>query len=1643
MPTGFHDITIWQILYRENTAAAELIDALQELSHAEAAYREVFAGPLLRQLQHPHPRVRELALIGLCRNLGPKAIHPLHPLLSDPEPAVRAAAVAAWLPAIHDDRSQLAIPLFSEHADVRSAALNCSLKWQSWPTYLCLHAASDPELRPFIEKKLLEAEVTAADFELACRLYAHGHLSPEILNHLFTNLKDFEVKALWNSFTRAASAAPEAGLSAVPALRALLQLAFDAHERDAYKRLVDLSCGDGIIDPASHHLRKLTCEWLWHACASAGNFPVETIWFLAQLQPQTLTNRAIPAAIRAAAIDQLLRTNALCNGLNYESLMPIIEAIVAEDRSTSGVGIILRVSERLRLARLMKLLCLCDLSGSGMGFRNLFAQWFGMSAILDAMLDDPEAAAAFLAGEPHNPLDTHQQRDEWIQVVLDAHPYNLPVMLAGLLQQMGKERPSALMAFLQSPRAILPVARALNERLPDCDSVAAMNGYALAQQWAQALCQKPVGPVLNQLGGAGLLHDQPFAITLLRAVANTLMPDHWLPQFTDPAVPLQPDYLQALLRMIDNDGEFPFSAERQLFELLNKTHATPADTTIRDWLAARSNFFSTKTVAAPKPDKKPQSLLTLARRHYGDESATIEFGNQLLAQGRPLEDVLREASANPELRDRVDIWATVERLHAFWLNRPPEAKATYQALHTHRFADALLVGLKDPVTALSAAKIFRFVHWFLFKPDFLAFAQPKVQLLLPSLADNVREVLAPWVSSAGLPSATVGLATRDVPDWVSAFSIKSSKDIPQLLKICRLNVEHLVVRARKRLLQLRNPGLVAMAGLFEEDPVPPGVRFIAETFPHWPAGPIVDAVRSRLLANPYPPQVQFLLARALLEHSEFGFLPALIFAIASGEDPYTITPEDWERVAKCGVDRRQLAIAAVESPHPVVYADCVRFLLDDPPSPANSAALLAFLHCGTLRQQSLRIEVSHRLWQEGHREVTPILLAAWREQLNRRLALEIDMRQWLTECFATCGAAVISDLISGVVRSKSFDAAKAIRHILDALSKAKREVPVLDQVTRDCLPIIDHADLREALLKLNRNHGHAQPAFLRPLATLVMAGHDDALRLLGRRFEIELIYESERLGFTRMDEDIVHVNPLPLLHGEPHGGEIVHALILHELGHHRYHRSKAADAVAKQARQENLFGLLNLVLDEHLERNLRALDERYGNRLKLLAAYAFQHSRRNVKVDDLLRALGIDAYATLLGCRLAPAHDKGMIHVHNGQLLAAASEHQPFARFMRALRMGLGNRDGHPNVTRALKLFQGKAFRNASMQRLLEIARELRTIFSEGGENPESMCGAGGQDGLFGGAAGETERALEGIDNDALRAEIQRIRDAVTRIKSAPARSKVEDSDKSRLGALFNVGEDTTFARIQRIVPLHHDAEDYRELAAPIRFEARRLREFFALLGVRPRYDGGRASGRLVDRQRLLALVARNEPRVLRARILERKTGLHLGVLVDCSGSMSSADNIEKAKAFAALIAEATRGLSGIESRFWGFTDEKIYDAGSANRCAAAALEAGGGNNDAAALWHASRVALASRHATRLLVMISDGMPTECSVAALRLLVNQLTRNYGICCLQVAVHPIEEVAFPHYVELDTSRSLAASVRAFGELIVQRASSLTR
>jgi hypothetical protein len=260
-------------------------------------------------------------------------------------------------------------------------------------------------------------------------------------------------------------------------------------------------------------------------------------------------------------------------------------------------------------------------------------------------------------------------------------------------------------------------------------------------------------------------------------------------------------------------------------------------------------------------------------------------------------------------------------------------------------------------------------------------------------------------------------------------------------------------------------------------------------------------------------------------------------------------------------------------------------------------------------------------------------------------------------------------------------------------------------------------------------------------------------------------------------------------------------------------------------------------------------------------------------------------------------------------------------------------------------------------------------------------------------------------------------------------------SDKRIEADLLNMAAACGFDPIPAVGQLQADKEGYALIAANLRAQIRILRRYFLTLGTREEEEFARRSGRRVDMARLPRLAVLGDPAVVVGRHTTQAPDLFVGVAIDCSGSMMAETRMDKAKSFGTLILESARRVAGISAHVVGFTDDIIYDVGEPGDTSITRLEADGGNNDAAGLLHAARFALASMKSRKLLVMISDGYPTECSFESLCRLVEVLDSRHGICCAQVAVDSLddERIAFPHFTDL-TEHTPAGAVAAFGRMI---------
>ncbi len=1651
--TPMRDLLLYRLLRATPLDADAVLPLLRELPSLPVQERAAFLGYLRTALTHADPEIRRAAAAALAGASGHSAWVGITDALRDPEEAVRLAALEALRESCRHDGPRWIHALFHRDPAVRRAAIDPArpspLQWQAK-----LYLLPDEECRPALKAEL---DKHGADKDVVALLVGYmrdGAFTPEDVRRWTRDLR-------WNAWlgylapllprtddpTPLLDDAMKPDFpSRVPPLEAdrltdLLALFWDVADAPFFTLL-----SNAALSEAPAFRGWLAYRLLLHGL-HAGRWPAQALDLACVLWPFALACDWLPEVMRREALAAFYEAADRCPRFDAARIKPLLVLPVVRYTGEAlldpwAAGAVLHAVEgkpyellkdipeeelaegfRRDFARAVNLLRVPERGSQG---RLAFVEMITKRAGADA----PRMLALLAATVPADQLDfldgfslrTMQEVHEALLAIEasgKALTDNKVVRLAGKIAS--RFAPEAITAFLtawltspvpESPLSIAVLGRFFHEGHAEATvkDLAALAAPALAT-FVRLLPGIPGIPYERETELAHLLRGHPDPGVSAWAVARTT-PKAEEPSETpqvrtgviahiaavaSPSVPAcvsllssgdaMDEVVAAFARCSSPDPAFVQALDLEMVRLWRGNMALPF--LGHAWLY-----------------RWDQHLSHLSRQFAPGGSAPA---------GQGMAAFLRWATglSAPALADR--LWLVGARLldHWRWHDAPRHA-ATLDARLGAALVEALpgrhgdtaltlLLGWKDrcPPSALGA----------------LEGVRQKLALILGELPQAIRERLAGWVGDFTAP-VTQGAA----PVEEEKLSLS-----PEALEKAAAGLDdRKAIPAARQLLGMGRPGAERLARAIASNHA---VTWPLALLPLLPgADASVRKALEALVRSPLgDPQTRFRVGRALWATPDVDDVEHLIAAVCAGSPPGWLNGDDtgWLTANYAGPED-ELALRLITSPHPAAHGRAVHRLAgDNPLPPASRAALLAFLEVGTTRLRAFRVQAAAALHAAGERDsVLPVLIG---ERPGDQVrfptllggqggeALDGVVRGVLAVGGEPLERLLLALLDNGhdiVPAGWTQTAAHATPSRVDGTARQEALAVMLDQVRSATV----RQEVRRRLAP-----GLGRTRKLRNLARTFAWGVRLGRQLTGELFDLEMI-AGEELGYTRFDQLKLFISPLPILRGEQDGREVVKGLILHEYGHHLYHKGPGDKDVWARAQKEKMHPLLNLVSDEHLERNLRSKDEEYGNLIKTLDAYAFQHAAREIDVSGLLSSLGSRAFHVLTSLTLHAGRGAGTVRVSAGGLLHQMDRAGlSFARFMRALRMGLGNRHGDEKVGRGLELFKGAAFRSSTMPRMYEIAKELRRIFGEETE----ILNCVGQDGTMCGTGEEVIVLGDGITNDELQRAIQRALEDPTD----------QEPEKGSPVRTINRGTNLDFPLIDLVQPKAFDPRKYAKYARRVSRQARRLREVLLSLGLALEPRPMRVRGKSLDRSRLLPLVIKNDPRVLTARETVFRTDLFLGVLIDCSGSMSMGENIEKAKLFAALLAEAARGLRGIDVRFWGFTDRRIHDCGDATRPAIHDLAASEGNNDSAALYHASLEAKASRRRAKLLVMISDGSPTECTVESLRNLVRRLTGRQGYLCAQVAVRPLDDVCFPHYVLLEEGR-VDEAVKKFGQVILR-------
>ncbi len=1684
------DLLLWRLLRAPTLKVETLTPLLRGLAGLPLSERLPFLGLLPRALKHPDANLREAAVAALVEATGPQAIQQLVAALDDPAPPVRRAAVEALRRSVLFDVNRWIHALFHPDAEVRRAAVTGDNPFA--PDWHLLYVLPDPACTPHVLPRLENQVLPWRLLPMVLDQAAAG-LLPRFLARRLVALMFWPELESWLNAGRKRTE-EEIGEILVVARRPdgeeLLRVEAACDEWDA---LVDLfwdgdadppSTGDvphatrnflnGIVDlrfngiDAAHHRERILAALL----VTAARRGLDVDWAAracGALHPGAVAFRWLPTKVRRRAACALYDLGERCPRWEDAAVRELLDADVC--RRPSGnldlavVGAILHLLARDPYRRVQ--------------------EWFGKDLVVASFLEDVEQSAPFLSLEGNSGTT----RQDLVREICHRDVARRPHIMAALIHVFSADR----LDFLDplDGRGACQVFEALLQRALDGKTLSDRRARRAGEALGRKIAAGHAGPFLRAWLKAPTPEEIGIGLHVLRVVARTLDAKPLL----QTALALEPESLRKFLTATTWCAGFPYEKEREIARGL----AAHADEEVRAWAARRlppepegprkatgKKGGRLPTGAAQEIARCPADRLAAAlglhqpglkvglcealARRPDPAAPSVGVCLALLGSHDPVAEVaeqFRRFGADiPDFIDRLDqemveTWrgeAQLPLLGHAWLYRWEEhARALTERLAqgpggparglravlalpapvlvqrvwlaldflmglwrwrdrprltdlcTLDFGEVLVDGLASRHGEIVAGMLLRL------RDDsatatFVSALRGLITSRLFEISEPARFLLMPWIDSHGLvppPPEPAPVPPPSAAPFETLERVRASSDLGELELWCGDELREVATEAGRRLVALRAPGVARLAKMLRNSPPLPAAADLAKTLMTCPWADGLPEPWDCLEDEAAPPEVRFWLGLALYRRHKAKVALRLFAAVCEEASAPWFTAAHWDALLAAGISVRQAAVGLAASPHPLVYTRAVEYLFTTPLVSSTRHALLAFLEAGTERTRDLRVRAAEKLAGKCD-EVLPLLLQEEGRGYPKRLDLFKGLPRDLVEA-----------IVAGVLTAGGNVFAE--EYLLDFLAQ-----PGVDEAARDagyrrllldaCNSWVKHevANRLRPTLGKNRLLGRVANTF----AWGVQMGRE----LTGKQFGVEML-GGDDLGYTRFEQNKIFINPLPILRGEMLGREVVEGLILHELGHHMYHRGTEAQRIWREAQDAGMHPLLNLVADEHLERNLRARDAEHGDKLKRLGAYAFQHSQREIFVETLLEGLQGGAFRVLTASRLGVGRKWGCVSVDSGRVLHEIEKTGlSFARFLRALRMGLGNRHQDPKVAEGLALFRGK-FRRSTMPDLMAVARRLRAIF--GWET--DLLNALGQEFALDATDADLAAEGEGINNADVQSEVRRILD--------PRRREGRRSGEDGGGTGLNLSPEEEFNLIHTVEQVQHDPAEHAPLAEQVARPARQMRRYFEQLGLALEPERFRMRGKSFDRTRAMAVVLRGDPRMLIARKAHVRTDLFLGVVIDCSGSMQSANNMAKAKLFGALLAEAAKEAPGVDLRLFGFTDQVIYDAGTAKRCAVHGLYANGGNNDAAGLWHAAQVARASRRKAKLLVMISDGLPTECSVAALRGLVTRLTRRFKMCCAQVAVQPLAEVCFPHYVLLNED-DLAASVRHFGNVIAR-------
>lgn len=483
----------------------------------------------------------------------------------------------------------------------------------------------------------------------------------------------------------------------------------------------------------------------------------------------------------------------------------------------------------------------------------------------------------------------------------------------------------------------------------------------------------------------------------------------------------------------------------------------------------------------------------------------------------------------------------------------------------------------------------------------------------------------------------------------------------------------------------------------------------------------------------------------------------------------------------------------------------------------------------------------------------------------------------------------------------------------------------------------------------------------------------------------------------------IRVAPRPFIEGER---EVGYGTVYHETGHIRFSPyGMKLMARANDEGGEFLQSLVNIILD---------------------------------RKDDSFTAEHAPGFADILRRRLLVIRSLARRMQYKGSLskmslaeqsrfLRNAKPKSAYEDFFLAAKCGKAPR--LPATKRAMKHVRMDKLREASLERLLWIAKRVREILGEDAESRRKQA--------------ESEAAFVRLWTEADRAErgkrpgtalMQAINAAVKAFIGA-GRARNVDRLVRQIAALgvtypgpLSVGTKEN-VEVRKIAPKAENIPTYEAIRATVAGEVERLVKALRSISTPSEFElYGREEGELD-----LSEVARIATRLsgfYMETVVERDIDAEIHLAIDSSGSMGG-EKIAEAKKIATVFSEAILAINQVcLGRIWSFNSQTIDDYGPVgNASGFVSAEGAASNSDTHMLRVVGKQLLKSPKRRKIMIVLCDDGPD--SIELVKQLTQQLmARGVIIIHLLVGVHGTPDI-YP--VELVYS-SIEECLQEFGDLL---------